>query len=245
MRLRVARITRGFDIKISPILALSMKWVSIWIVASVGLPETYRAVMPEARSANVISNPPCTRPRRLWCLSWARIAYSCSPFTTRCHSGPTRLRNPLVSTIVHPSAFSFAAAKSFVIRCLSSQELFDKPPVWNGDHFIRYRSGVVKRDGEAIRRYDPAKRCRALRSLCAIAGRPGGDRLEAGRGRDHARRSRCSAGRDGASAHHARGRPARPSRTMGAAGRALRRRRNRHRSKPARVARGTGSRPRG
>ena len=28
-----------------------------------------RAVMPQVRSAKVISTPPCTRPRRLWCLS--------------------------------------------------------------------------------------------------------------------------------------------------------------------------------
>src|SRR5258707_784738 len=37
---------------------------------------------------------------------------SCSPLTTRCHSGPTRLMNPLVSTRVQPEALSFAVALS-------------------------------------------------------------------------------------------------------------------------------------
>ena len=35
-----------------------------------------RAVMPQLRSANVISTPPWTTPRRLWCLSSAISAYS-------------------------------------------------------------------------------------------------------------------------------------------------------------------------
>src|SRR6202012_525046 len=65
IRLRVTRTTRGFDIRISPILPLSTKCTSNWTVARVGRPDTYRAVMPQLRSAKVITNPPCTRPRRL------------------------------------------------------------------------------------------------------------------------------------------------------------------------------------
>src|SRR6202795_3232261 len=53
IRLRVERTTRGLEIRISPILPLSTKWVSSWTVASVGRPDTYRAVMPQLRSADV------------------------------------------------------------------------------------------------------------------------------------------------------------------------------------------------
>src|SRR3984893_19049375 len=42
IRLRVERTTRGLEIRISPILPLSTKWVSSWTVASVGRPDTYR-----------------------------------------------------------------------------------------------------------------------------------------------------------------------------------------------------------
>src|ERR1700687_642235 len=57
IRLRVERTTRGFDTRISPILALSTKWVSICTVASVGRPETQRAVMPDDRAANATHIP--------------------------------------------------------------------------------------------------------------------------------------------------------------------------------------------
>jgi hypothetical protein len=43
IRLRVERTTCGFEIRISPILPASTKWVSSCTVASVGLPETCRA----------------------------------------------------------------------------------------------------------------------------------------------------------------------------------------------------------
>src|ERR1700723_3023964 len=114
IRLRVLRTMRGFDSRISPIFALSTKWVSSCTVARLGRPDTYRAVMPQVRSAKVINSPPCTRPLRLWCLSCATSAYSYSPFTIRCHSGPTRLRNPVVSTMVQPEALSFSAAMSLM-----------------------------------------------------------------------------------------------------------------------------------
>src|ERR1700730_5353266 len=71
--------------------------------------------MPQVRSANVINTPPCTRPRRLWCLSCATSAYSCSPPTTRCHSGPTRCTKPVLSTMVHPELFSFSVALSVML----------------------------------------------------------------------------------------------------------------------------------
>src|SRR5882724_1748183 len=213
IRLRVARITRGVDIRISPILALSMKWVSIWTVARVGLPDTYRAVMPEERSANVINSPPCTRPRRLWCLSWATIAYSWAPLTTRCHSGPTRLRNPLVSTMVQPEALSFSAAMSVVMSGLSNPG-----GIRIRGHFINRRRVVVKQDGSPIRRNHPPADRGALRGLCAAARSRAGAGAETGRGRHHAGRDRGGPGADGPAADPARGQSAEPSRSVGAAG---------------------------
>src|SRR6476661_6175462 len=121
IRLRVERTTCGFETRISPILPGSTKCVSSCTVASIGFPDTYRAVMPQVRSANVISTPPCTRPRRLWCLSCATRAYSCSPLTTFCHSGPTRLMNPLVSTMVQPEALSFCVALSVICLVLRAR----------------------------------------------------------------------------------------------------------------------------
>src|SRR6187431_1882683 len=47
IRLRVERTTCGFDIRISPILPGSTKCVSSCTVASIGFPDTYRAVMPQ------------------------------------------------------------------------------------------------------------------------------------------------------------------------------------------------------
>ncbi|MFT3912500.1 MAG: hypothetical protein QM737_23945 [Ferruginibacter sp.] len=58
IKLRVERTTRGREISTSPILPVSTKWVSSCTVAKVGLPDTWRAVMPQVRSANVISTPP-------------------------------------------------------------------------------------------------------------------------------------------------------------------------------------------
>src|SRR5256714_4027473 len=84
--------------------------------------------MPQVRSANVISTQPCTRPRRLWCLSCATRAYSCSPLTTRCHSGPTRLMTPLVSTVVQPEALSFAVALSVILFSLLAQNSLRRRP---------------------------------------------------------------------------------------------------------------------
>src|SRR5205814_3153885 len=57
MRLRVERTTCGFEIRTSPILPASTKCVSSCTVASVGLPDTNRAVMPQVRTAQVISTP--------------------------------------------------------------------------------------------------------------------------------------------------------------------------------------------
>src|SRR5439155_23667938 len=128
IRLRVERTTCGLDTRTSPILPGSTKCVSSCTVASIGFPEAYRAVMPQVRSANVISTPPCTRPRRLWCLSCATWAYSCSPLTTRCHSGPTRLMNPLVSTVVQPEALSFAVALSVILFSLLAQNSLRRRP---------------------------------------------------------------------------------------------------------------------
>src|SRR6202035_4756528 len=71
--------------------------------------------MPQLRSANVINTPPCTRPRRLWCLSCVTRAYSCSPSTTRCHNGPIRCTKPVVSTMVQPEAFSFSVPLSVML----------------------------------------------------------------------------------------------------------------------------------
>src|SRR5450631_4015647 len=76
--------------------------------------------MPQVRSADVISTPPCTRPRRLWCLSCASSAYSCSPSTRRCHSGPISCRKPEVSTMLQPEAFSFSAALLGILLSLPS-----------------------------------------------------------------------------------------------------------------------------
>src|SRR5713101_4845576 len=134
MRLRVERTTCGFDTRTSPILPGSTKCVSSCTVASIGFPDTYRAVIPQVRSANVISTPPCTRPRRLWCLSCATSAYSCPPLTILWHRGPIRLMNPLVSTVVQPEALSFSVALSVIFAFSVAQNNLHVVPAKAGTH---------------------------------------------------------------------------------------------------------------
>jgi hypothetical protein len=71
---RVRRTTVHFASTNSPTWTASMKCMSSWTVACGWRSLAYQQVMPMARSANVISMPPCTTPRRLWCFGSAMNA---------------------------------------------------------------------------------------------------------------------------------------------------------------------------
>src|SRR5213080_2385912 len=93
-------------------------------------------------------------------------------------------------------------------------------------HFINRAGVIVKRDDLAIRRCHPPKYRGALRGVCAAACKRTGTGPEAGGGRDRAGRgSRCGK-RNGAVVDAARRGAALPPRSVGAAGRTLRRERD-------------------
>src|SRR3954470_8831964 len=132
--------------------------------------------MPQVRSANVMITPPCTRPRRLWCLFCATSAYSCSPLTTRCHSGPIRCRKPVVSTTAQPEALSFSVGLSVIAVIPIAEADADS------GHFINRGPGGWKRDGLALHLCHKTEYRGPVRSFRAPAGGRAGRRLEAGRG---------------------------------------------------------------
>src|SRR6185312_1655030 len=71
---RVRRTTLQCASTNSPICTASMNCMSSCTVACGTRPLAYQQVMPIERSAKLMSMPPCTTPRRLWCLSAARNA---------------------------------------------------------------------------------------------------------------------------------------------------------------------------
>ena len=186
--------------------------------------------MPQVRSAKVISTPPCTRPRRLWCLSSVIRAYSCSPSAMRCHSGPIRCRKPEVSTIFQPSDLSFVRGLGCHVALSVPCGLSCCP-----GHFI-WRATCCSQAGWPVHLTIPPGGI--SQSCCAAftrAARRGGAALKraavaiALTGAETGRRNHVSA-------DPPRREPALPRRAMGAAGRALRRRRDAGAGRAARIA---------
>ena len=124
-------------------LAASMKCTSIWTVASVGRPETRRAIMPRGaigqRHQHAALHPAAAI--MVFVLGDDRIFVIA--IDDRSHNGPIRFRNPLVSTTVQPSAFSFSSA------ILSSSGLLSGARGYSGFRAISSiaDASLVKRNG--------------------------------------------------------------------------------------------------